>query len=92
MNRRPPRAQQWLPPRSEPSDRRLPTTSEASVSHGKPYAAVPAPGARPPHVTLRRSLLPRPQKNRSHHLLPIKFTPFPSFCPQFFTQLLQNNK
>ena len=38
MNLRPPRAQQRLPPRGELCDRR-PATSEASVSHGKPYAA-----------------------------------------------------
>ena len=55
MNLRPPRAQQRLPPRGEPCDRRLPATSEASVAHGKPYAA---PRYTPPHPTT-----PAPQKS-----------------------------
>ena len=46
----------------------------------------PAPRYPPPLPTT-----PAP-KSRSLHLLPIKFTPFPSFCPLFFTQLLQNGK
>ena len=59
MNLRPPRAQQRLPPRGEPCDRRLPATSEASVPHGKPYAAADAlPRLLPPSTTLRRSLTP----------------------------------
>ena len=63
MNLRPPRAQQWLPPRGEPCDRRLPATSEASVAHGKPDAA----------DMLRGRLLPPPLLSDapslpSHHL------------------------
>ena len=78
MNLRPPRAQQRLPPRGEPCDRR-PATSEASVSHGKPYAAADMlrRPARPPppsasHASLRRSRPTAP---------PTPQTDAPSSCP-----------
>ncbi len=57
-------AKRRLPPRGEPCDRRRPATSEATVAHGKPYAAA---------NMLRGRLLPPPLLSDapslpSHHL------------------------
>ena len=72
-----------LPPRGEPCDRRCPATSEASVSHGKPYAApdmLQGPACPPLHA------VPPPY----HHaplLLPIRTIPKKEFCPIFGVNL-----
>ena len=91
MNLRPPRAQQRLPPRGEPCDRRHPATSEATVAHGKPYAAAdmlrgparpPPPSAAP--ASLRRSRPTAP---------PTPQTAPPSSCPsnKFDSSLFAHN-